>query len=660
VKRHFRELGVDVQTTDFTVVGIGDMSGDVFGNGMLLSKHIRLLAAFDHRHVFIDPAPDAATSFAERQRVFDLQRSSWADYAQEKISAGGGVWPRSAKSIPISPQARAALSFDAEQLTPTELIHAILKAPVDLLYNGGIGTYIKASSETHAEVGDRANDALRVDGRELRCKVVAEGGNLGATQRGRIEFALAGGRINTDAIDNSAGVDTSDHEVNIKILLGLPIADGALTSRQRNDVLASMTDDVARLVLRDNYEQTQILSLGNRIAPLLIEDHARFIRFLEREGVLNRGLESLPSDEEIAERAAANRGLTTPERAVLLAYAKIWLSSEIEASALPDDPWVARALVEYFPEKLNASYASYMPRHPLRRDIIATVIVNQTVNRVGASFLFRQRESAGAATADVVRAHLITREAFALRPLWAAIENLDNQVADEVQAGMHNDVGRLMLSGTGWFLRSRRLHDDIAATLARVSPGIAAIAGRIWDLLQGPARDAVRERAAALVAQRVPEPLARRVATAVSLAGALDIVEISAAQHLPVEAVAAIYYDLGARLALDWIAHRIDTLPSEGHWQTLARHALRDDLGDLQRVLAREAAMLPGDPGNPAARIAAWETANAPALERAARVVDEVRAAASPDLAMLSVALRELRNLAGAATSVAEATPAPA
>jgi glutamate dehydrogenase len=660
VKRHFRELGVDVQTTDFTAVGIGDMSGDVFGNGMLRSKHIRLIAAFDHRHVFIDPDPDAAASFAERQRLFNLERSSWADYAPERISAGGGVWPRSAKSIPISPQARAALSIDAEQLTPAELMRAILRAPVDLLYNGGIGTYIKASSETHADVGDRANDALRVDGSELRCKVVAEGGNLGATQRGRIEFAAAGGRINTDAIDNSAGVDTSDHEVNIKILLGLPIADGALTQRQRNDVLASMTDEVAELVLRDNYEQTQILSLGGRIAPLLIEDHARFIRFLEREGVLNRALEYLPTDEDIAERAAQKRGLTAPERAVLLAYAKIWLASEIERSTLPDDPWVAQTLVEYFPAKLRTAYAGYMPRHPLRRDIIATAIVNQTVNRVGSAFVYRQRESAGATTDDVVRAHLITREAFALRPLWAAIEALDNRVADEVQAEMHNDVGRLMMSGTGWFLRSKRLHDGIAATLARVSPGIAAVAGRIWDLLSGPAGEAVRGRAAALVAQRVPEPLARRVATAPSLAGALDIVEIGAAHDLPVESVAAIYYDLGSRLALDWIAHRIDTLPSEGHWQTLARHALRDDVGDLQRTLARDVAMLPGDPADPAGRIAAWEMTNAAALERSARIVDEVRAAPSPDLAMLSVALRELRNLAGAATSVVEAMPAPA
>ena len=657
VKRHFRELGVDVQSTDFTVVGVGDMSGDVFGNGMLLSSHIRLLAAFDHRHVFIDPDPDAAASFAERQRVFGLPRSSWADYAADKISAGGGVWPRSAKSIPVSPQARAAFGIEAEQLAPAELIHAILKAPVDLLYNGGIGTYIKASTETHAEVGDRTNDGLRVDGRELRCKVVAEGGNLGATQRGRVEFATAGGRIFTDAIDNSAGVDTSDHEVNIKILLGLPIADGVLTTRQRNDLLASMTDEVAQLVLRDNYEQTLILSLGNRIAPLLIEDHARFIRFLEKEGRLNRALEHLPGDDEIAERDAAGRGLTAPERAVLLAYAKIWLSDEVEGSALPDDRWVARSLVEYFPKKLRESYADYMLRHPLRRDIIATMIVNQTVNRMGSSFVHRQREGTGSAAADVVRAHLITREAFDLRSLWASIEELDNRVGDDVQARMHNDVGRLLMSGTSWFLRSKRLHDDIAVTLKRMTPCIAAIAGRIWDLLQGSARIAVREHAAALAAERVPESLARRVATAGALAGALDIVEIGAAQNQPVEAVAPIYYDLGARLALDWIAHRIDTLPSEGHWQTLARHALRDDLVDLQRVLARDVVMIPGDPGNPAARIAAWEGANAAALDRAARVVDEVRAAAVPDLAMLSVALRELRNLAGVTAPAAQAEP---
>src|SRR5688572_24950903 len=583
VKRHFREFGVDVQSTDFSVVGIGDMSGDVFGNGMLLSRHIRLIAAFDHRHVFIDPTPDAGSSFKERERLFALARSSWADYDENKIGAGGGVWPRTAKSIPLSPQARTALGIDAEQLPPNELLHAILKAPVDLLYNGGIGTYVKASSETHAQVGDRANDAIRVDGVDLRCKVVAEGGNLGCTQRGRIQFAQAGGRINTDAIDNSAGVDTSDHEVNLKILLGMPIADGALTLKQRNDLMAGMTDEVAGLVLRDNYEQTQLLSLGNRLAPLLVEDHARFIRFLEKEGRLNRPLEFLPADDEIAERVAAGRGLTAPERCVLLAYAKIWLKDEVGDATLPDDPWVARALLEYFPRKLRRDYATFMERHPLRREIVSTVIVNETVNRVGPSFVHHLREATGTQAADVVRAHLLARETFGLRTLWAGIEALDNKVGDDVQARMLVDVGRLMIGATAWFLRSRRLQDDMAVTVTQFAPAIATIASGVAEWVRGAAREDVAQRVASLVAAGVPDDLAHRVGTIETLSGALDIVETATLLKQDVRSVAAIYYELGGRLGLDTIALRIEALPADGHWQTMARNALRDDLAELQR-----------------------------------------------------------------------------
>ncbi|HXF45825.1 MAG TPA: NAD-glutamate dehydrogenase domain-containing protein, partial [Burkholderiaceae bacterium] len=403
VKRHFRELGIDTQTTDFTVVGIGDMSGDVFGNGMLLSKHIKLVAAFDHRHIFIDPDPDPACSWEERKRLFELPRSCWADYDATLISAGGGVWPRAAKSIPISPQARRALGIEAEALTPNELIAAILRAPVDLLYNGGIGTYVKASTETHAEVGDRANDAVRVDGRELRCRVVAEGGNLGFTQRGRVEAALAGVRLYTDAIDNSAGVDTSDHEVNIKILLGLAIAEGELTEKQRNALLASMTDEVAALVLRDNYFQTQAISYTARIGVKLLDQQARFIRFLEKSGRLNRALEFLPSDEEIAERKARGIGLTRPELAVLLAYSKMWLFDELLASDVPEDPWIGTALARYFPAALRERFAAYIPRHPLRREIIATHVLNSMINRAGATFVHRLMETTGAAPPQIVR-----------------------------------------------------------------------------------------------------------------------------------------------------------------------------------------------------------------------------------------------------------------
>ena len=414
VKRHFREMGVDTQTTEFTVAGIGDMSGDVFGNGMLLSRHIRLVAAFDHRHIFLDPNPDAAASYGERARMFRLPRSTWADYDTKLISAGGGVHPRSAKSIALTPEVKAALAITADALTPTELVNAILKAPVDLIYNGGIGTYVKATAETHAQVGDRANDALRVNGRELRCKVFAEGGNLGCTQLGRIEYATAGGRINTDAIDNSAGVDTSDHEVNIKILLSLPIAEGELTEKQRNTLLAEMTDDVAALVLRDNYFQTQVLSVTGRIAPALLDAQARFMQFLEKADRLNRAIEFLPPDDEIAKRRAAGRGLASPEAAVLLAYSKIWLYDELLASPLPDDPWVATALLRYFPGKLQQKYAAAMARHPLKREIIATHVVNSMLNRVGSTFVHRLERNDGRQGArDRARVPAVARD---LRP----------------------------------------------------------------------------------------------------------------------------------------------------------------------------------------------------------------------------------------------------
>src|SRR6185436_17137742 len=388
------------------------MSGDVFGNGMLLSRHIRLLAAFDHRHVFLDPSPDAEASFKERERLFKLARSSWADYDPKLISKGGGVFPRTAKSVPLSPEARKALGIEADALAPSELIGAILKAPVDLLYNGGIGTYVKARRQSHAEVGDRANDAIRVNGADLRCKVVAEGGNLGCTQLGRVEYALKGGRINTDAIDNSAGVDCSDHEVNIKVLLNVVARAGALALPERDKLLAGMTDEVAALVLRDNYFQTQSLSVSGTLTPALLDAQERFIRSLEKAGRLNRALEYLPSDEELAERRAAKLGLTSPERAVLLAYAKIALYDELVASNVPDDPWVATALERYFPTPLGSRYKAQIHAHPLRREIIATHVTNSMVNRVGSTFVHRMQEETGAAAPDVVRAYLIVREVF--------------------------------------------------------------------------------------------------------------------------------------------------------------------------------------------------------------------------------------------------------
>ncbi|HEV8256826.1 MAG TPA: NAD-glutamate dehydrogenase, partial [Casimicrobiaceae bacterium] len=645
VKRHFREMGVDTQTTDFTVAGIGDMSGDVFGNGMLLSRHIKLVAAFDHRHIFLDPHPDPESSFKERERVFKLPRSSWADYDAKLISAGGGIHPRSAKSIAVTPEVKEALAISANALTPTELVNAILKAPVDLIYNGGIGTYVKAQSETHAQVGDRANDALRVNGRELRCRAFAEGGNLGCTQLGRIEYALSGGRINTDAIDNSAGVDTSDHEVNIKILLGLPIAEGELTEKQRNALLAEMTDDVAALVLRDNVFQTQSLSVTGRIAPHLLDAHQRFIQFLEKTGRLNRALEFLPSDEEIAERRAKGIGLTSPERAVLLAYSKIWLYDELLASTLPDDSWVATALARYFPKALRERYATYMPRHPLKREIIATYVDNSMVNRVGSTFVHQLLETTGAKPYEIVRAYLLNREIFGFVELWKAIEALDNEVDDAVQSAMLLDTSRLIVRGTTWFLRSRRLAEDMAGTIAHFTPQVAALATRLPQLLDPGERVRVDNAVAAYVAKGVPQPLAARVVTFDTLYAALDIVEVAGTAKRPVETIAELYFALATRFGLPWLREKIAALPGDAHWQILAKGAMQDDLSSLQRTITAEVLHGGADSGAPAKLVAAWEDRNRRSVERAVQLFGELRASSAVDAAMLSVALRELRNL---------------
>jgi glutamate dehydrogenase len=637
VKRHFRELGVDTQAVDFTVVGVGDMSGDVFGNGMLLSRHIRLVAAFDHRHIFIDPNPDATASFAERERLFRLPRSTWADYEAKLISQGGGIWSRSEKSVPLSPQARSVLGITAEQLTPAELVSAILKAPVDLLYNGGIGTYVKSTAESHADVGDRANDAVRINGADLRCKVVGEGGNLGFTQRGRIEAALAGVKINTDAIDNSAGVDTSDHEVNIKILLDIAVADGELTAKQRATLLPQMTDQVAALVLRDNYFQTQALSIGGRLAARQLEEQARFIRFLEKKGELNRAIEYLPGDEEIAERKTRGLGLTSPEQAVLLAYSKMWLNDELIASDLPEDPWIATALERYFPTQLKDRFGAYIPRHPLKREIIATHVLNSMVNRVGPTFVHRLGEITGGTPAQVVRAYLATREVFALVPLWQQIEALDNAVPDMVQAEMIITLRGMVTRATTWFLRSRRMAESTQQQVERFTPAVQAL--RAHHEAEG----TISPRAAEWIGAGVPRALAAVVDDANALASALDITEIAEASRQPLPLTAQVHAGVGQRLGLDRMRQQIELLPADSYWQSLAKLALLDDLVDLQRSIARQA--VTHQNGDAGAVLDRWEHDNRQALERAGRLLTELQETPGSDLAMLSVALRELRNL---------------
>jgi len=649
VKRHFRELGHDTQAQAFTVVGIGDMSGDVFGNGMLLSRQIKLVAAFDHRHVFIDPEPDAEKSFAERERLFNLPRSSWADYNAKLISKGGGIWPRSAKSIPLTAEARRVLGIEKKALAPNELVSAILKAPVDLLYNGGIGTYVKSSVESHEDVGDRANDALRVDGRELRCKVVAEGGNLGLTQLGRIEYALAGGRVNTDAIDNSAGVDCSDHEVNIKILLDAAVREGELTLKKRNRLLAEMTDEVAALVLRDNTFQTQSLSVAGRIAPQLLEQQARFIRALERAGRLDRAIEYLPSDEEIAERKAARLGLTAPERAVLLAYSKMQTFDELLASEIPQEPTIATALERYFPKPLRERFARQIHAHALRREIIATHVTNSMVNRVGSTFVHRMREETGASTADVVRTYLVTREAYGMVPFWQQVEALDVKVPDRVQSAMLIDSGRMIVRATLWLLRNRKHLADVAAAIATFQPGIETLVAMLPDALADGERQAYDQAKSRYTEAGVPAKLAGLVASFDALPAALDLVEISGALKCDVKTATQAYFALGGRLEFPWLRAKVAGLPSESHWQALAKAALRDDLAGMQRQLTADVLRASRGKGDAQQAITAWEEAKRAMLERFRQVLADLRTHQALDLAMASVAMRELRNIAARA-----------
>ncbi|MEU5301418.1 NAD-glutamate dehydrogenase [Streptomyces noursei] len=647
VKRHFRELGHDTQTEDFTVVGVGDMSGDVFGNGMLLSEHIRLVAAFDHRHIFLDPKPDAATSYAERRRLFELPRSSWADYNSELLSQGGGIHPRSAKSIPINAQVRAALGIESgvKKMTPAELMQTILKAPVDLLWNGGIGTYVKASTESHADVGDKSNDAIRVNGEDLRVKVVGEGGNLGLTQLGRIEFASAGGKINTDAIDNSAGVDTSDHEVNIKILLNSVVANGDMTVKQRNKLLAQMTDEVGSLVLRNNYAQNTALALAIAQSSSMLHAQQRFMRRLVRDGHLDRALEFLPADRQIRERLSAGRGLTQPETAVLLAYTKITVADELIQTALPDDPYLQHLLYAYFPTALREKFTEQVDGHALRREIVTTVMVNDTVNTGGTSFLHRMREETGASLEEVVRAHTAARAIFRLGQVWDDVEALDNTAAADVQTRIRLHSRRLVERGTRWLLNNRRQPLELSGTIDFFSGRVAQVWAELPKLLQGSDLEWYRTILEELTDAGVPEPLAVQVSGFSSVFPALDIVAIADRTGKEPLAVAEVYYDLGDRLRINQLLDRILELPRNDRWQSMARASIREDLFAAHAALTSDVLAVGNGSATPEERFKAWEETNVAILTRARATLEEIHGSEGFDLANLSVAMRTMRTL---------------
>jgi glutamate dehydrogenase len=646
VARHFRELGVDVRTQPFTAVGVGDMSGDVFGNGMLQWPTTRLLAAFDHRHIFIDPDPDVTRGYAERRRLFELPRSSWNDYNRDVISPGGGVYPRTAKSIVLSGEVRAALAIEAEHLTPNQLIQAILRAPVDLLWNGGIGTYVKASSERHADVGDRSNDNVRIDAHELRCRVVGEGGNLGLTQLARIEFALAGGKLNTDAIDNSGGVDCSDHEVNIKILLSRAQANSHLSFEQRNSLLAEMTDAVAALVLRDNYLQGQAISIAASQAAELLGDHSRLISRLEREGLLKRRLESLPDPEELSKRGTTTSGLTRPELAVLLAYAKIRLNAQLADSDIADDPYFARELQDYFPALLQARFAAEMQDHPLRREIIATHLTNDIVNRMGSAFCMQTQERTGDDATDVARAYTTACGIFQARELWTAIEALDNRVDAATQLEMMTAVSRLVDRATIWLLRNRRSPIDVGTTVRYFAGGAETVRKRIPRLLRGPVRDELKTRIRHLRKTGVTGELAGRVAYLDILLAALNVVTVAREVEMKIEPVVDVYFELGFALSFDWLHESIRDLPAPDHWHRSARAMLRDELNTELRALTMDLLTTTRGIKSSKDQVGSWLERRKVAVAHYQSVISDLRAPGQADLAMLSVAVREVRSLA--------------
>ena len=641
VKRHFRELGTNIQRDDFTVVGVGDMSGDVFGNAMLLSTRTRLLAAFNHSHIFLDPNPDPTVSLSERQRLFD-QRLNWNGYNTALLSAGGAVLERSAKTVTVSEEVARCFDLEKKTLPPAELMKAILRARADLLWLGGIGTYVKSSDEDHAAARDRANDALRVDARELRVRVVGEGANLGFTQQARIEYALGGGAINTDAIDNSAGVDTSDHEVNIKILLYDAIERGELAGvEERNTLLAAMTDEVGQLVLCDNYEQTQAISLTQALGESVLDEQARFMRALERTGRLDRALEGLPDDETIAQRHTAHIGLVRPELAVLLAYSKIVLYADLLASDLPDDPLLVEDLVLYFPKPLRQTYRSTIERHRLRREIIGTYVTNNIINRIRPTYVWQMTEETGKSVADVARAFTIIRESFDLRSLWSEIEAQDNVLPARVQIEMLIEVGRLLERAMSWLLISGYESLDTARYVGEFRPAIAGISEKLNDILPASLLGSLKARQGELEMDGVPERVAYRIASLGVMGAALDIVRLSRTGH-PVEDVAKVYFSVGARFGLDRLRTAGASIAAETPWQKAAVAAVVDDLFNYQSILASRALSESDGAKDPVDR---WLAHRPREVERIDQMMTDFRAAQTLDLAMLTVASRQLRTL---------------
>jgi glutamate dehydrogenase len=642
VERHFRELGMKT-SEPFTAIGIGDMAGDVFGNGLLSCDSFKLIAAFNHKHIFLDPNPDPKKNFAERKRLFVTPRTQWSDYNAKLISQGGGIYERSAKSITLSKEARAALGTDKTTISPDQLIQVILKAPVDLLWNGGIGTYVKASTETHEQVGDRTNNAVRINGGELRCKVVGEGGNLGFTQRGRIEYARTGGKMNTDAIDNSGGVDCSDHEVNIKIALGAAVAKKRLNTTKRNQLLKAMTDDVSRLVLKDNQLQTQAITIAEKQGAGLIESASSFMAHLERDGLLNRSVEYLPTDKQIDEMRAAHQGFTRPELAVLMAYSKLSLFDELQQSKLLDAPYFEADLLRYFPKAMQKSYSGEIHTHRLRREIVATMITNSIVNRTGITFAYELMRETGLSAADVAQAYVVTRDAFKLRELWATIESLDGVVDASVQAELFTEVNGFIEHSCRWFLRHLAQPMQIDKVMAKFADGIDSFIKHHESLMTKTLYKSYELAVENLIKLSIPANVARKVASLEILASACDVVEAANQTGLAVEHVGRVYFELGAELKLGWLRRTARSVKADTHWEQLAATSLVTELYQAQqhltvRVLRRKKA------ANAHALVEGWMRENTDSLNRYLSAMEGFKAQQqTANYAMLIVALRQVQ-----------------
>ncbi len=645
VKRHFRELDIDIEKKDITVIGIGDMSGDVFGNGMIYTKHIKLVGAFDHRHIFIDPDPDPETSYYERVRLFNLPTSSWEDYNAKLISKGGGIFPRSLKSIELTQQMKQLLSVNDNSLPPNELIQAMLKAPIDLLFNGGIGTYVKSSRENNSDVGDRSNDYCRVNGTELQCKVVGEGGNLGFTQLGRIEFALKGGLINTDFIDNSAGVDCSDHEVNLKILLNHETQKGRLSHKKRNELLASLTQEVADLVLNDNYNQALVMSFSAYAARKNMTLHTNYIKELETLGILNRAVEFLPDDKELVDRKASAQGLTRPELAVLLAYTKIHIKQEILQSKLTEDPYLSQEVVTAFTPTIRKKYKHAMSEHRLKRDIIATQLSNHVVNEMGITFVYRLQMETGATVEEIVRAHAIASRIFGTRELQKVIESLDFKIPMSDQYDMLFNIRNLINLATRWFFQSSHIKEDLQHVIQHYAVRIKALEDLIPNLMAGFTKQYLESLIDKFLKAGLSKEIARRIATYRAIYTALNIIEVATKYQFDLIQTAKVYFSSGERMNLVWFRDQIASDSREGHWNTLARLTLRDELDIAQRMLT--IAIMSKDTKEPSAvkLIEKWMSKNTRPLERWERLLTMLHSSSDIEYTMFFIAIRELIGL---------------